>query len=235
MTTRTTTKLRIVRKPPARSAEREKLAEAVANHAAATRGISNARAALARAVAFRTDAVARLEKAKVSVEKAKDKAVASAVGKAAGGAPGADALRLARQAEIDATDALEVAREAIAECEEKLVQYEKDLQWAEPQLANAVDRVIAAECGASVLEEARKLQEALFAKRLELRAMAMSGQMQGDLLADANRPLFDCMLPSGNGTPFSPQWRAHPAQLRWEQMRADLAKDADAETPGGSR
>jgi hypothetical protein len=229
------TALKLVTKRPS-SAEREKLAEAIANHAAATRGIHIARAALERAQSFRTEAETRLAKAKAGVEKAKDRGGRQSVYKGRQRlTPGRWCeMRLARQAETDAEDALEVAHKAIAECEQKLAKCEKDLRWAEPQLTNAVDRVLAAESGARVLKEAQKLQQALLAKRLQLREMAMSGQMQGDLLVDANRLLFDCLLPSGNGTLFLSQWAQHPALVAWAQMRAALAKDADAPTSGGS-
>ena len=160
------TKLKVVRKPPARSEVREKLADAIAEHAAATRGVSNARAALERARVFRSEAGASLEKAKINVEKAKSKAVARAASKASSTAPPADAMRLARQAEADAVDALDVAHKAIRECEERLAQAEKDLRWAEPQLTNAVDRVLAAELGARILKETAELQESLSCKTI---------------------------------------------------------------------
>lgn len=225
--TRTALKIVTKHKPPARSAERERLSEAIANHAAATRALTNARAALERARAFRTEAKARLEKAKSGIEKARDRAVATATSKTTG-SPRADGMRMARQAEIDATDALDVASSAIAECEENLAECERNLSWSKPTLARAVDRVLAAECGTRILKEAQQAHDALVAARLQLSLLDLSLLSEPEATA-AKLILYNHTFPGGSGSVYLVAWNSHPATLRWRQAREALAKDADAE------
>lgn len=204
----------VVRHKPARSQEREALAAAIADLTAAERKAHQARDAKERAEALVTQAEAKLDAAKAGIEKAKTHD-AAALAKAAstGTKPRADGtLRSARQCVTDAEDGLEAARAALIQCDEALTNVEQELKSEQEFVAALADDVITAEATSRVLREARRLQEALVNKRVELRTL-----LHAKLIVDEDEKKaadYLLMFRGFPGTYFcteSVDWDKHPA------------------------
>ncbi|MGO9234772.1 MAG: hypothetical protein ACLP4V_12090 [Methylocella sp.] len=229
------TKLKIVRKPPARSEEREALAAALKDLKAAERKAHQARDAQERAEALVTTGEAKLNAARVGVEKAKDfeaanltRAAASSVKPRAG-----SKIRDARNAEIDAADALAAARAALTQCETALRHAEQELKAEQEFVAALAGDVITAEAASRVLREAQKLQEALVNKRVELRALLHAGLfVDPDEKKAADYLLMFRGFPATYFCTESVDWDKHALAAAWQQAREALMTNPDAPLPG---
>ena len=128
-------KLRIV--PPARSAEREALADAIAEAAPAVAAVDKARAAAEAARGQVASAVGAVPAAERSVAEAKTHIIDNPHASRA-------ELRALRQAETDARDDFEIAREVASSAEAVLAEAELAARYAADKVESAVDGVVVA-------------------------------------------------------------------------------------------
>jgi hypothetical protein len=219
-------KLRAV--PNKRSPEREALAQAIADAAAAHRVALKAHAAKERAQDMVAAAEAKLVQATAGIDKARD-AQATTMAKVAtsGGRMRADSTtRNARLKEADAQDELEAAKAALAQCEVPLAEHEYDLQ---SQLSTAADAVIRSESASRVLKEAKVLQEKLITARVALRFLYAKNLLPEALMVEAKSVLWFREFATWPGNVEYHRWEEHEEHKRWAALYAELTKDADAE------
>jgi hypothetical protein len=139
-------KLRIV--PPVRSAERETLADAIAEAAPVVAAVDKARVAAEAARGQLALAVGAVPSAERAVAAVKARMVED---------PSAERaeLRALRQAETDARDDVEIAREIAARAESALNEAERSARYAADKVASAAGAVVVA-CFAPALEAAER-------------------------------------------------------------------------------
>ena len=128
-------KLRIV--PPVRSPEREALAVAIAEAAPAVAAVDKARAAAEGARGQLALAVGAVPAAERAVADAKTRLVEDPHASRA-------ELRALRQAETDARDDIEIAREIAGRAEAALTEAERSARYAADRVESAVDGVVVA-------------------------------------------------------------------------------------------
>jgi len=221
--------------PARRSAEREALAQVIADRDAAEAITHRARDAANRAQGLIAEAEAKLADAQAAVEKAREAQARRAVKAAkSGAAPPPDATaRNARLAEADAQDSLEAARAASEACVAALVPHERDLEYAQRLVAKAADDVIRAECGSRLFRETEALQAQLIAARVALRYLLGNNQIPEPENKAANTLLGYRQFPSFYGNIEWADHDRHQTTVAWKEAREALMRDAGAPLPGG--
>ncbi len=216
--------------PNKRSPEREALAQAIADAAAAHRVAMKARDAKARAQDMVAAAEAKLVQATVGIDKARDAQAATMAKAATSGAKprAANTTREARIKEADARDELEAAKAALASCEVPLVEHEYGLQQSLTFVTSAADAVIRSESASRVLKETKVLQEKLVAARVALQFLYANNLMPEALKAEAKSVLWFREFATWPGNVEYHRWDLHPEHLKWAALREALAEDADA-------
>ena len=133
---------------PSRSPERETLADAIAEAAPAVAAVDKARVAAEAARGQLASAVGAIPAAERAVAEAKARLVED---------PSAERaeLRALRQAETDARDDLEIAREIAGRAEAALTEAERSASYARDKVESAADAVMVA-CFAPALEAAER-------------------------------------------------------------------------------
>jgi len=134
-------KLRIV--PPARSAERATLADAIAAHADARQAADTARAAAERGRGSLVAAQLMHGTAETALTAARERAIGDMT--VPDGSGRTLDLRELRRAEADARDDVELCREALTRAEAALVAPERAERYAREHLDEAADAVLAGE------------------------------------------------------------------------------------------
>jgi hypothetical protein len=212
-------------KPDARLA----LKAAIAAAAKAERAIENNSKAIERAKELAGKAAGSFEQAQADVAKAKDMDAASMAKAARTGAPpAASMMRDARLAEQAAEDELMAARAGVQKLEQRQPDVEREHQAAQRNVAVAVDAVIRREMDVKrLLEEAERVTAELIERRLTLRALISAHLVTGEEEKTALRVLH-AEMPGPLGSIEYVDWRAHPAALRFAELRKALSADADA-------
>jgi len=133
---------------PTRSAEREALADAIAEAAPAVAAVDKARVAAEAARGQLASAVGAVPTAERAVADAKTRMVEDPHASRA-------ELRALRQAETDARDDVEIAREIAGRAEAALTEAERSARYAHDKVASAAGAVVVA-CFAPALEAAER-------------------------------------------------------------------------------
>jgi hypothetical protein len=232
--------------PPARSAEREKLASAIAEAQETQRAADGVRHAIARAADMVSKARTRLEAAQAAVASAKEQQAYRLAAAAASGTPAALAstMKQARADEVDAQDEIDAAEAALAQLKAQLAGAEEASQLAAHRRIAAVDAVMRV-VAANFFADTEQVVEELLARRAVLRFLRepdplhqplnfyvarerdepfaeMRNQIQRHLLNSVGRLRDD-----GNGE----DWRGHEKLKPWSSAREALFSDADTPLP----
>ncbi len=215
-------KLRIV--PPARSPEREALADAIAEAAPAVAAVDKARAAAEAARGQLASAVGAVPAAERAVADAKTRLVED---------PSAERaeLRALRQAETDARDDVEIARELAGRAEAALAEAERATRYAADRVESAVDGVVVASF-APAIEAAECVGRQFGRLAFTAAIIAQAGNHWS-----GERTLLTGRVETLNahfafrGDTAAVAAARQEAQAPWHAARAALFRDADAPLP----
>lgn len=216
-------KLRIV--PPVRSPEREALAVAIAEAAPAVAAVDKARAAAEGARGQLALAVGAVPAAERAVADAKTRLVEDPHASRA-------ELRALRQAETDARDDIEIAREIAGRAEAALTEAERSARYAADRVESAVDGVVVASF-APALDAAECVGRQFGRLAFTAAFIAQSGDHWS-----GERTLLTGRVETLNahfafrGDTDAVAAARQEAQAPWHAARAALLADADAPLPG---
>jgi len=215
-------KLRIV--TPARSAERATLADAIAEAAPAVAAADKARAAAEAARGQLASAVGAVPAAERAVAEAKTRMVED---------PSAERaeLRALRQAETDARDDVEIAREIAGRAEAALTEAERSARYAADRVESAADGVVVASF-APALDAAECVGRQFGRLAFVAAIIAQSGDHwsgERTLLTGRAETLNAHFAFRGDTDAVAAA--RQEAQAPWHAARAALLADADAPLP----
>ena len=228
-----------------RSPARQALAMALADKSKADARLEAQHGAVARAERLVADAESELAAAVEAIGRAREQqglAVAKAV--AAGSRPPASALRAARAAELEATDACEAANNALAHIREQSEAMAEEAERAGKTVEISINAVLALEARehvASVIRCREKLIELLSVSAfLQSRGRERQGQTSSfRIVPELSRPLagieVELATALENGVPLSNNIElalGHPILERWRDVVAALRGDPDTPLPG---
>jgi len=224
-------KLRIV--PPARSAERATLADAIAAHADARQAADTARAAAERGRGSLVAAQLKHGTAETALTAARERAIGDMT--VPDGSGRTLDLRELRRAEADARDDVELCREALTRAEASLVEPERAERYARESVDAVADAVLAGEIERveAAVDEAHRAWTCslLVAQRLAAAVTPFTGSQ-----AERNfRNFYITRALSWPGPVNGADDAITHAKARvlgpWEAARAALLTDADAALP----
>ena len=223
---------------PTRSAEREVLAERIAQHAAVLARLDQLQTAAERASGLLRAAFSAKEKAAEALSEARAGENEYLVNELVAGRELATSPTV--RAEHDAKEAdrqIERARQARDAATAEIEVAARDIELLKRQLDDAAGAVLAAETAdkiAALLEEAKKTQADLVSRRCVLRFLH-----KNNVVADAEvkqevrnflRHNDDCLPGTFDSTEFE-RYDAHRASQVWAAAREALSSDADAPLP----
>jgi hypothetical protein len=206
---------------------RAALAEAIGERDEAERKAEAAKSAVERASALLEAAEARCEETQAALVGRRSEGAQRVLEAATTGAPGMPdvSMREARVADLDAADALEAAKSALASCMATLKNAEGDLRHEQWRVETAVAPVLAASAD-RVVAEAARLKDELDGVRAILAFLQRSLEAGSPL----QHRVMMALPPSPPGV-FAPDYRSHPALAAWRDAREALLRDAAAPMP----
>jgi hypothetical protein len=226
--------------PPARSPERQALAEANEARAKAARATEAGRQAVERAIELVTAAETRLALANTDVGRSKERHTADvAAAVAAGHAMPASALRAARTVQADAQDDRDAAAAALERLQTRLAELEVEEGAVELGREAAINAVLAVRGFQFVKDLAARRSETLELLARLLFIHDRAGQRRGDIFSPirelseplaALAPELDSALGTVTYTDLQAA-RTHLAVQRWEAAVAQLRMNPDAQLP----
>jgi hypothetical protein len=219
-----------------RSPEREALATAITSAADAERTADRGRVAVARATELVAELESKLAVAVSSVARAREhqgRRVAAAV--SSGRVMPASVMRAARDAELEAEDALESALAAVEQLRTRLTDFEDESRRAALNVEAAVNAVLGV-AAAPLIEEFERIKSELPKRQSALHYIRMRAFVDRVEIPALAAPLAEISPRIEQaieiGLHFHPVAAdQHPVAERWRQACAALRSDADAALP----
>jgi hypothetical protein len=226
--------LAAVKEPPARSAEREALAVAIAQHAEAAQYLEKVRAAASRAESLGFAAVRARDAAEEALAEAEEgEGAALAASIIAGGELATSPVEEAAEALAKAERAAGRARQARDLVRQQVPIAEQEIKWTADKRDEAVREVVQTAGGdviARLLQEAKAMQDELVRRRVVLRFLWLRHLASEPEAKAIEHLLQDDALVTPTGS-AELEYAQHAASLAWRDVVAKLSSDADAALP----
>jgi len=227
------TALALVSEPPARSPERQALADALSLLAERQRGLENCRTAIRAAEAMEAEAAGTLHVAQAALNQAKEDRAAEITAAAAAGAPvpSSDRQRLARQRVGEAEDELEAVRQSVASVRVPLEDWEYWNEHAADGVRTAVADVAATmlpDAVSAVMTAIKNAETCMRTAHLIYRASV--DRRQGGPADEARRQTINDVQGLGNAR-WSIQDYSRGTAPDWLRAIGNLRTDPDAAFP----